>query len=345
MTTPERGDAYEPEPEALPPPSIRLMQTDEGFELLHRTRQQTVAAEDRLALDFTRCPRLPWDSLHAAVGHGMLPDQVWILAASSGHGKSTTVMNVVNALATARKRVYMLPLEQPTDVMRIYWAALDIGLPTALVLKNDWANLPSTAREDLSVHLGWQRAGGADVVHFSDEPFVDEKRLEAAYLEAAEFGADVVVIDHVHRLELSGDDWRAWKRMCQKLKELAKHYRIPVLGAAQLNRGQGPMDRLKAFLPPHVDQIEGGKVLEQEADVILACYRPLIDAMTSDDAKAVRMGAPVKPFLAEHTIGFHLLKSRITGAVGDIVKLEYRHGKIICPQTEERLTWEKRNGL
>jgi replicative DNA helicase len=362
----DRGDAYEPEADfdramreldaldaaeharkaKAPDAPLRLVRSEEGSTLYERTQRQALDADEDLDRDYSRCPRLPWDSLHSVIGHGFLPAQFWALAASSGHGKSTVVMNVVMSLAKAGQRVYMLPLEQPAKTMRLYWAALDCGYPTRLVLKNDWGHLPSGAKSDIRDHLGWQRRAGADLVYFSDEPYVNEQKLGAAMLEAKHFDADLLVIDHVHHLRLQGHDrYGAWENMCQALSELPKLYGIPILGAAQLNRGMGPIDKLKAFMPPHVDQIQGGKVLEQNAHVVMACYRPLADHMTADDAKAVRNGASVKPFLQENTIGFHVLKTRIEGTIGDVVKLEYRAGRIICAETESRLAYEARHSL
>lgn len=339
MSADTKGDAWEGEP---PEPSVsrslKLYDRQTAPTLLDRTRDQTFRAEARLDEDFTKCPQTPWDSVNRVIGHGLLPDQFWVLAASSGHGKSTALMNLLAAWVEEGRRVYMLPLEQPTDVMRIYWAALAFNYPTKYVLRNAWHLLPPTAKEYVAEHIRWQRGEGASLVHFSDERFVDEGKLVRAMEEAAEFGAEVVVVDHLHRLGLTGHDrYAAWESMCNRVKELANSFRIPVIGAAQINERKQKGDRLRAFFPPQVDDIQNGKILEQVSDVVMAAYRPLRADITAAEIKEVRMGSPVKPCLAQNTIGIHVLKSRIEGEIGDVLQLGYKGGKITCPETEERM--------
>jgi hypothetical protein len=150
-----------------------------------------------------------------------------------------------------------------------------------------------------------------------------------------------VLIDHLHRLKLKGNDrYGAWESLCQRITELVKAYRIPVLGSAQINERKQKADRLRPFLPPSVDDIQGGKILEQEATVVMGCYRPLSPVVTQADVRAIRMGASIKPFLQSNTIGFAVLKSRVEGQIGDLVMLDYHNGRITCPETEARIKQE-----
>jgi replicative DNA helicase len=314
----------------------------------HAANTQTETARQRLGVIPALLPRVPWDALHELIGP-LWPEAFWVVAAATGNGKSTLLMQLVDAWASEGVAVWMLPLEQSPHVMRLYWAALARRLDPQRVLENDWAHLPSGAEAAVREHLAWQAAdtGGARLLRFSDAPRVGEREIQEQYAQAFQFGAQVVVIDHLHRLDLSGANPHAMLvRLCQCLKELAKAYAIPCVVAAQLHRDKEG-DLLAPFLPPKPTAIQGGEVIRQEADVAIGLYRPLLDTFTAENARAVRMGqSKIRPFLEPNTVGVHVLKHRVRGAaLGEVLKLRYEHGRILCAQTEDRLAYERRHDL
>ncbi len=307
---------------------------------------QVGVARDRLGINPIRQPRLPWDTLHDLLGY-IWPESFWVIAASTGNGKSSTLMQIVNAWVDERRRVYMLPLEQPASVMRLYWAALSLRYDPRRVLENDWGKLPSDAPKQVHAHLSWQQSEEArKLIAFSDAPFIGEAEILPAFEDAATFGASVIVIDHLHRIRLQGSNsYGALVSLCQTIKECAKRFQVPVLSAAQIHRGDG--DVLAPFLPPKPTAIQGGEVVRQEADVAIGLYRPLLSTFSPEDARQVRLGqSRIKPHLEPNTVGVHVLKHRVRGdMLGEIVKLRYEFGRIICPQTEDRLAYERREDL
>jgi replicative DNA helicase len=307
-------------------------------------------ADEALALtteDTLRCPRFPWDTLHDVVG-ALLPWQFWVLAAATGNGKSTTLMSLIATWLGEGRRVVMLPLEQPADIMRTYLAALRQGLDPRKVIPGKWLELPPGAKDAVQRDLRWQATpAAAELLHFSPRAFVDELGLRATMKEAADFGAEVVVIDHLHRLQMTGhrDGYHALVRICQLLKELAKEFRIPVLCAAQLNRGDG--DPLAPYRPPRPSSIQGGEVIRQECDVALGVFRPLSRTLSRDEEADIRTGQKqVRDFLEPNCVGFHVLKHRLDGEQnGRVVRLRFDRGQLSDPVSEQRAAWEERNNL
>ena len=317
--------------EALDPvisPPLRLAQDDEAPDFGSRTHDQVVRARALIHEDFDSCVRLPWPSLTHAIGHGFLPYQLWTAAAESGHGKTTFAMNVVKALVDLGKRVYVIGLEQAAEVLRVYLAALKLGFSTRYALANRWLDLPPTARDAIESELLEQENEG-ELLHFSDADYLTLRTLPAVLAEAQTFGADLVLIDHVHHVRVEGNNSHAeFVRLCQVLSDFPKTARIPVLAMAQLNRGNGPRDRLKPYRPPDVDGIQMGKVLEQVSSVVLGLFRPLIP-LTKADQEMIRLGTPIREFLKPNTMAVSVLKSRISGDVGEIVDLGYHRGLIV----------------
>jgi replicative DNA helicase len=305
-------------------------------------QQQVAEAMDLTTADLAQCPRVPWDTLHAVTG-ALLPWQFWVLAASTGNGKSTTLMSLVAHWLTAERRVVMLPLEQPGDIMRLYLASLRQGLDPRRVLAGRWTDLPPGAKEAIHRDLAWQATPAAHaLLHFSGRTFIDEAALRLTFRDAQEFGAEVIVIDHLHRLQMTGhkDGYQALVRICQLLKELAKETRIPVLAAAQLHRGDG--DRLAPYYPPRPTAIQGGEVVRQECDLALGVYRPLKGNIGKADQQEIRAGIrSVTDFLEPNCVGFHVLKHRLDGdQMGAIVRLRYERGQIMDPPDDQRRAWE-----
>ena len=310
--------------------------------------EQVTDAVSRMQIDPLDLPRLPWDSLHDLLGP-LWPESFWVVAAATGNGKSTALMQLVDFWSHEDVRVWMLPLEQPGYVMRQYWAALACGYDPAKVLENNWRALPSGAEAKVREHLAWQQAtnGGRFKVHFSDARRIGMAQLAEEYQQAADALSHVVVIDHIHRLDMGGGHPHSMLvALCQQIKELAKYYSIPCVAAAQLHRDKEG-DVLAPFLPPKPTAIQGGEVIRQECDVAIGLYRPLQDTFTAENARAIRMGqSKIRPFLEPNSVGVHVLKHRVRGnTLGELVKLRYEHGRITCSQTEDRLAYERRHDL
>lgn len=326
------GEEWEPDPVLAPP--LRLAQPGEPPDFAGRTRTQVHRARELIRENFDASVRLPWPSLHRVIGHGLLPYQLWTVAAASGHGKTTAAMNLVKAWVEEGKRVYVIPLEQPTDVMRVYLAALTLGFPTKLALANRWREiLNPTAQDAVDAELVRQE-DDAELLHFSDVDFLTLRGLPGVLNEAQAFGADVILIDHIHQIQYEGFNANAeFTRICQTLQDFSKNQRIPIIPMAQLHRDKGPRDPLRFYVPPDVDSIQMGKVLEQVSSVVLGLFRPLLANITKQEMQRIRLRqVPVKHFLKPATMAVSVLKSRISGDVGDVVDLTYDRGHIRDPE-------------
>lgn len=300
-----------------------------------RTRQQVRQARELIQQDYDQCVRMPWPSLHRVIEHGLLPTQLWTVAAASGHGKTTFAMNLVQGWVAAGKRVYVVPLEQPTEVMRVYLAALTLGFPTKLALANRWREmLNPTAQDAVDRELVEQENNG-ELLHFSDVDFLTVSGLPAVLEEARQFGADVVLIDHVHHILGEGRNrYAEFEAICQTMHRFTKDTRIPVVAMAQLHRGQ-MRDRVKPYLPPDIETIQNGDVLRQVSSVVMGLFRPLLDLVTKSELQRIRMGqAPIRDFLKPNTMAVSVLKSRVSGDIGETVDLTYNRGRIEDPEPE-----------
>lgn len=303
---------------------------------------QVLEALGHLTLNAALQPRTPWDSLDRIVGP-LWPGEMWILAAATGNGKTTTLMNLLDGWQQAKRRVVFLSLEQRPALMRLYWSALRLNLPMRKVLEND---LSDFERQRVRADLAKQR--DENLVHFvTVSGGLTMLAVQALFDYAVDVFADVIVIDHLHHLSvLQGNDYQALRNLCHELHALAAGTGIPVVCGAQLHRDKEG-DMLAPFLPPKPTAIQGGEVIRQVCHVALGLFRPLIETFGPADAQAVRMGkAKIGPLLEPHTIGVHVLKHRIRGeALGDVVKLRYEHGRITCRETEDRVNYEARNDL
>lgn len=304
---------------------------------------QVEEARTRLDKDFSRAIAMPWTRLHGEIGHGLLPEQFWALAADSGMGKTTLVSSAIEQWLRLARKVFMLPLEQGVDTTRLYLAALATGHSVKLVLKNAWDQLPSMAKGEIEGHLLWQEDAGSESLYLHPEGRPRVKDIPAIYKRAAAFGAEVVVIDHIHRIPTRSHD--EYADLCATIKEMSKLHKIPTLATAQNHRGQGPGagDRLKAHLLPMVDRIQGGKVLEQECDVVLGAYRPLMEGLEDDVLRGIRAGAiKVKDYLIPNVVRVAGLKARLEGNAGWTVDLIWDKGRIVDPDDERARNIEEK---
>ena len=307
---------------------------------LHEADVQIYRAHDALRRDYTAAPRLPWDAVHDLTG-AFLPGQWWVLAAHTGRGKTTLAMNILSALARQGRRVTMMALEQDQETMRATWAAVTLGYPVSRVLEHRWSELPAGAEAAVHDHLDAQFLNHHDLVRFGDERFLDAATLPAVVEREAEGGAELIVIDHLHRLAEPG--YQGVSAAAKALTEAARASDIPILCTAQL--GMGPeRDPVRPFLPPQIEDIYGSGVVAQECWVALGVYWPLGVHGKEDLAAIRRREREARDILEPNTLAVRVMKHRVRGgdALGRIVKLTYRHGQIVDPETEHRTAIEER---
>lgn len=303
------------------------------------TARQARDAVARADQDFTRQPRLAWDSVHDVVGH-ILPWQWWCLAAQTGNGKTTILMNLLDDFVAQGKRVYVLPLEQtPLEMMTIQ-AALECGFKVGHVLANRWHKLPGEAKPRVKAAI--ERRAACGLIYYDDTPALSCSMLIDVWAEAMNFGADLVMIDHIHHLAHA--DHKELAMVAKALTDHTKATQVPALVAAQLNRGE--RDALRPFLPPILQDIQGSAHIEQNAPVIFGAYRPLGECLR-DDMIAVRQGLMDPYKLAKpNTVGLKLMKDRVDGEyTGRLFELDFKQGRITCPATEDRRLYEQRVDL
>jgi KaiC/GvpD/RAD55 family RecA-like ATPase len=240
--------------------------------------EQIIAARQRLYEDTSRYPQFPWGSL-AKLSGPMCPQDLVMVAARTGGGKSLFLQNLFDALIEDGRSGTYIGLEQSPDVLRIKWACLRQDVAPKLVLAPRPDEIGGVdhalALEKVEADLAWQRSQGVrERAHFAAARMINAAGLVKWTTWAIDHGATFVIVDHIDRVH-HGDGRNAFHEMSQTVrvaKELAAKHRITMIVASQVGR---PGDALEAFMPPSLHALRGGGTKEEEADTVLGIYRPL----------------------------------------------------------------------
>jgi replicative DNA helicase len=198
-----------------------------------------------------------WDDVDRAMGGGFCPGRMYFLAARSGRGKSSAVMQWAAAAAREGKRLLVFATEMiPEDVgerLLCHQGATD-----------KWAVFRDESQ--------WSRVSLA-VGEIRDWPIWIDKRETPTIGQIAatcrqfqlKRGLDMVIVDHVQRLTVDSREgrWLGVGLAVQGLKSLSMRLGIPVLVTSQLSSGE---DELKK---PHCGMLaQSRQMIEAESDVI-----------------------------------------------------------------------------
>ena len=295
------------------------------------SEDQFIAAVHRLHEDTTKYPQFPWGALADLAGP-MCPEDLVLVAARTGGGKSLFLQNLFDALIVAGRQGLYAGLEQSPQVLRIKWACLRAKIAPKFLLATRKEDRGSTdwrlAMERVQDELAWMRSPAVKVrAHFAAARRIDKHGLRDWTLWAVDHGCEFVVIDHVDRMK-HGDGKNSFQELSETIqlaKELAVEHRIVMLMATQVGR---PADALDQFMPPALHNLRGAGTKEEEADTVLGIYRPLRMGTTDKELKAVRQGLRDRETVIESgTMGVQLLKHRLDGPVaGKMVKLRVDRG-------------------
>lgn len=233
-------------------------------------------AEDAVALgqvDHSQAPRWDWVDLDRMLGP-MLPGDLIIVGALTGNGKTAFLTSQAQAWADAGRTVLYVPLELDPQLVRRQWAAWRCRLDWTHVARNEWHCLPDGSQRRHEDAIAAQLQEGR--IHLPPDRRVSLLRL-ASWVERAvgEVGADIVIVDHFHRMDFggAGANYRVQvTEAARGLKDLGRTYRIPIVAAAQLNQDPSPIDR---YCPPVLKRLKESAGLSEEADDVLMLSRRL----------------------------------------------------------------------
>jgi replicative DNA helicase len=328
------------EPSNLPPhvtPHLSLVKpsaTDDDLPSADEMAdEQYKAAVQRLFEDTTQYPAFPWPNLADLAGP-MCPEDLVLVAARTGGGKSLFLQNLFDAMVSEGRTGLYAGLEQSPQILRIKWACLRAMVPPKLVLatrkEERGGQLWQEAMAKVQDELAWMKSPEIKRrAHFAAARRINKAGLKRWTEWAVDHRCQFVVIDHVDRMD-HGDGKNAFHELSETIqlaKELAVQHHLVMLMATQVGR---PADGLAAFMPPALHELRGAGTKEEEADTVLGIYRPLKPETTNKQLHAVRQGLSDRDTVVEQgTMGIQLLKHRLDGPVaGKMVKLAVEHGRV-----------------
>ncbi|KRL65585.1 replicative DNA helicase [Companilactobacillus versmoldensis] len=199
---------------------------------------------------------------------GLHPDELIILAARPGVGKTAFALNLVeNAAVRDNATVAMFSLEMSAEslVNRMLCSTGSIdanALRTGQLNENQW--------DSLVVAMG---SLSNTNVYIDDTPGVKmaEIRSKCRRLEKEEGKLDLVVVDYLQLIEGTGQENRQQEVsvISRNMKKLAKELHVPIIALSQLSRGvEARQDKR-----PMLSDIRESGSIEQDADIVSFLYR------------------------------------------------------------------------
>jgi replicative DNA helicase len=306
--------------------------------------QQYAGALDRLHLDTSQFPRFPWPDL-ARIAGPMCPEDLVMVMARTGGGKSLFLQNLFDAMVTSGRRGLYVGLEQSAEILRIKWACMRASVQPRLMLAATEEERAAAGWRDLrnrvADQLAWQRTQGVkEAAMFAAARTINAAGLRAWTQWAVDRGADFLVLDHIDRVK-HGDGRNPFQEMSDTMrlaKELAVEHQLVMLIASQVGR---PQDANEAFIPPALHNARGGGTKEEESDTVLGIYRPLRPEVSESDMKRVRQGfATMGTIVEPNQMGVRVLKHRLDDeALDKVARLAVHHGRVTdLPERDQHAT-------
>lgn len=212
---------------------------------------------------------------------GLFKKNLILIAARPGHGKSGLASEIVQKAAVdgvenedgivEQKKILIVPLEMSHDefLERMICSRAEVSLTAARTGKfekdEDLTKLTKAASEICA---------SADNMIF-DDTLVTPMKLETTAKELkATQGLDMIVVDYLQLMEISGKTQEMRQQQISKisrsLKNLARELDIPVIALSQLNREVEQTEDKE----PQIYHLRESGSLEQDADVVLMLMRP-----------------------------------------------------------------------
>lgn len=232
-----------------------------------------------------------WPSLQSLIGP-LLPGWTVAIGARPQCGKTTLLLTQALAWASSGHPVCVIGTETDPGVLRVQLAALSLGLPVGAAMtgeldtvqmariKNAVMEMATDQSEDLIIADQQSGRTLADVLYWIHY--------------AADRGAEAVIFDHLHELDLTGsrDHTNDLGEAVKRIGAATVERQVVLMMAAQFNRGQGA-DPLLLHEVPTETMFRGTDVIQHKAVVSLQLWRPLRPGVTNEQKRCFREQRPL----------------------------------------------------
>ena len=202
---------------------------------------------------------------------GLQPNELIVIAARPGMGKTAFALNLATNIATnLKKSVALFNMEMGAEQLALRMLS-SVGQIEGYKLR--------TGRLE---HNDWKRVNEAisrlaDTKIFIDDTpgmSIGEIRAKCRRLASSDDGLDIVIIDYLQLINASssryaGNRQQEVSEISRSLKTLAMELQIPVVALAQLSRSVEGREEKRPILS---DLRESGSI-EQDADIVVFLYR------------------------------------------------------------------------
>lgn len=196
---------------------------------------------------------------------GMVPQELTVLAAGTGGGKSALALNIATSIAKAGGTVLYFSMEMTREELEFRIASTSSGVPLFKIRKG-WLTENELSR------IGVEMARTSEMPLFIDENLdLTVRELRARTRKAARTGKlSLVVVDYFQLLTpIKRKDGRRdaeFAEMSRGCKKLSREFKVPVLLLSQLSRGDKQRRR------PELWDLKETSALEQDADQVWFLY-------------------------------------------------------------------------
>lgn len=240
-----------------------------------------------------------WDILDDLHGGGFMPNELIIIAARPGVGKTAAALQLCT---DCQKRAVFFSLEMNLQQISPRLLAL-VAKQNTKIASRQPSQVPQAIRADL-LNASTELLAISDRIAVYDQPNQTTDSIRRIARKEVENGASLIVIDYLQLLKCQGDTReQAVSQASREIKNLAKELNVPIFLLAQLNRACESEKRA----PRSSDLRESGAI-EQDANSVFLLHDTGIK--TDDGHKKVMVmmtkgrdvgtGARMAVFNADH---------------------------------------------
>jgi hypothetical protein len=276
----------------------------------------------------------PWARVQEAVG-SLAPADIAFLVGHSGGGKTSFLLSLVLRLIASGRRVYYAGLESRPAWLRTQLACRVVGVDPGPVLSGDYLRRPGAddVRARLRYEVEQQKTSAVyQRLRFAQAQFLGAESLAGITRAAADWGADLLIIDHIDHVqpETTGDSYSESRAVALLLKQCADASGLRVLAASQTNHTGLANDPFRNHRPIRDEHVYMGGHKRHIAALMLGVYRPMKEALEQSERDAVREGSADKTtILQAGVMAVNVMKSRNYGArEGTILRLGFDRGDV-----------------